>query len=662
MLTPHHDGSPLHVSTQAPALGDTVRVRLRVPEGALAADGAPIGPLAWVGTRSNPNREPRFDEASRISWGPELVEGSASTESANHGWSWWEAPVEVENPVHGYRWLLVGEDGRQHWLNQLGLHLVETRDRDDFKLVAHEPPPAWLAGSVLYQVFPDRFAKSADAPFDRLRAAAELPEWAIPAEWGDPLDPEPPGRSAQLYGGDLDGVREKLDHLASLGVTLLYLTPVFPARSNHRYDASTFDRVDELLGGDEALVRLVEAAHARGIRVIGDLTSNHSGDAHEWFRAAQADADAVEREFYYFDDVDGAASGSVTGLATAGRNPHGYESWLGVPSLPKFDWSSQELRRRFIEGPDSVVAKYLKAPYSLDGWRIDVANMTGRLGAVDLNAEVRRTIRRTMLEVNPDTMLIGESTNDGADDFQGDAWHGAMTYAPFTRPLWSWLQQPGSPAGGGIGFALSRVPVFSGVEFVDAHRRFAAGFPWRTRLGTMNALDTHDTPRFATHARPGTVPVAFGLAVTMPGVPVVWAGDEFGLIGVDGEASRTPMPWGDEDSPEVAPVLDAYRELVALRAAHPVLATGGLRWVATGDEAVAFVRESADASVLVVAARDASRLELTGIGAADRTAPERLLAFGDVRLEASDSGASTAVAEGPSFGVWALPGAASPGW
>lgn len=657
MLTPHHDGSPLHVSAQAPVLGETVRVRLRVPEGALAADGTPIGELAWVGTRSNPNREPRFDEASRIAVGDGERGGDAG------GWDWWEVSVEVENPVHGYRWLLVGADGRQHWLNQLGLHLVETRDRDDFKLVAHAAPPEWLAGSVLYQVFPDRFAKSGSAPFDELRERGELPEWAIPAEWGDALDPELPGRSAQLFGGDLDGVREKLDHLVELGVTLLYLTPVFPARSNHRYDASTFDRVDELLGGDDALVRLVEAAHARGIRVIGDLTSNHSGDAHEWFRAAQADPGAAEREFYYFDD----ASGDATGLPAGERNPHGYESWLGVPSLPKFDWASRELRRRFVEGADSVVAKYLKAPFSLDGWRIDVANMTGRLGGVDLNAEVRRAIRATMLEINPDTMLIGESTNDGADDFQGDAWHGAMSYAPFTRPLWSWLQEPGSPAGGGIGFALARVPVFTGGQFVDAHRSFAAGYPWRTRLGTMNALDTHDTPRFATHARPGTVPVAFGLAVTMPGVPVVWAGDEFGLTGEDGEASRTPMPWGSETSPEVAPVLHAYRALVALRGAHPVLATGGLRWIAASDEAVAFVRESADASVLVVAARDVARLELGPVGGVAteegiETFREPVVAFGELRLEASDSGVPTAVASGPAFAVWSLPGVAAPGW
>ena len=187
-----------------------------------------------------------------------------------------------------------------------------------------------------------------------------------------------PARSQQFYGGDLDGVIDKLDHLVSLGVDLLYLTPVFPAASNHRYDAASFDRVDPLLGGDEAYIRLIEAAHARGIRVIGDLTSNHSGDTHEWFRAAHGNPGAPEQEFYYFTD--------------AGNTE--YVSWLGYESLPKFDWSSRELRDRFVEGEDSVVARWLKPPFGTDGWRLDVANMTGRLGAVDLNPEVRQLCGR----------------------------------------------------------------------------------------------------------------------------------------------------------------------------------------------------------------------------------------------------------------------------
>ncbi len=658
MLAPHHDGSPLHVSTQTPVLGEEVSVRLRVPAGPQGLAALGLATLDAVSVRSNPNHEPRF--------APAVLLGE------RNGWEWWQAEVEVENPVHGYRFLLQGQAvadsgragaPRQLWLNAEGLHDTETKDSEDFKLVASAPeigPPAWLASSVLYQVFPDRFARSAAAD------ERPLPEWAIPAAWGDPLDPNPPGRSAQFFGGDLDGVLEHLDHLDALGINLLYLTPVFAGRSNHRYDALSFDAVDPLLGGDDALVRLVEAAHARGIRVIGDLTSNHSGDAHEWFLAAHHHPEAPESDFYHWRD---AAN-------------DGYESWLGVPSLPKFNWASRELRRRFIEGQDSVVARWLKPPFNLDGWRIDVANMTGRLGAEDLNAEVRQTIRRTMAEVNPDTILLGESTNDAASDFQGDAWHGAMTYSPFTRPLWSWLMRPGSAAAGGIGFAAAQVPAHTGVQFFEAHNRFVSGFPWRTRLGTLNALNTHDTPRFLTSALPGTVPVAFGLAATLPGIPVVFAGDEFGLVGVDGETSRTPIPWSllDDDpsrgsSSEERADRDLARDttalyaaLIALRRSQPALNGGGMRWLHVGDDVVIFVRESAENSVLVAAGRGDFSVTIpaaalaTAFTGSDAPLPlfgAEVDGFGGARLAASDDGI-TLSATGPNFAAWALSGVESP--
>jgi alpha-glucosidase len=143
---------------------------------------------------------------------------------------------------------------------------------------------------------------------------------------------------------------DRLDHLVDLGVNALYHTPIFPAESNHRYDAASFDHVDALLGGDEAYRRLIEAAHARGIRVIGDLTTNHSGVAHEWFRSVRH-PDAPEAAFYYFHDAAHTT----------------YETWLDAATLPKFDWNSAELRRRFIEGPDSVVGRWLAEPYGSTG-------------------------------------------------------------------------------------------------------------------------------------------------------------------------------------------------------------------------------------------------------------------------------------------------------
>ncbi len=621
---PHHDGSPLYVSTMAPELGEIVRVKIRVPHG--------YGRLAAVHTRSNPDHEPEWTAANRI--------------GDNEGWEWWEAPVTVRNPRHGYRFLLRHEDGRVEWLSQSGVHAVETLDAEDFALIANSAPPAWLFQSVMYQVFPDRFARSIDA--DRL----PMPDWAIPASWDEPVDPVMPGRVRQLYGGDLRGVVEHLDHMVDLGVNLLYLTPIFPAASNHRYDASGFDRVDPVLGGDEAYTLLIQQAHARGIRVIGDLTVNHSGDQHEWFLRAFDNPGAETEDYYYFTD---------------GANTS-YDGWLGVPSLPKFDWSSRGLRERFITAENSVVARWLRTPFNADGWRIDVANMAGRRGSVDHNAEIRRLIRETVQRVNPDAIVIGESSNDAISDLQGDGWHGGMTYLSFTRPLWAWLSDPDGeeyitatgenrkeawffdqPTGG--------IPRYTARDFVAAVSRFAAGIPWRVRLGTMLSLDTHDTARFANNVDEAMVGVGLGLSMTLPGLPSVFAGDEFGVRGADGEMSRAPMPWGSESIPSVAARRALYGELIQLRRRHPVLGVGGHRWIHVGVDAMAFVREDEDESILVLAARAAISVCLDRGSISDPA--DAVVLYGAAVLTV-DEHAFVLESDGPAFAAWSLPGVVAP--
>ncbi|RCL85846.1 MAG: DUF3459 domain-containing protein, partial [Microbacterium sp.] len=160
--------------------------------------------------------------------------------------------------------------------------------------------------------------------------------------------------------------------------------------------------------------------------------------------------------------------------------------------------------------------------------------------------------------------------------------------------------------------------------------------------------------RFATNAPAEVIPLAVGLSMTLPGMPVLFAGDEFGLVGADGEASRTPMPWGTESDPKVAARLDLYRQLIALRRQHPALATGGLRWVHVDENAVMFVRESAQESILVLAATtDADILLHAGaVIAADRV--EAL--FGDAALAAAADGSVGIRSTGPTFAAWALPG------
>src|SRR5262249_51678495 len=155
-----------------------------------------------------------------------------------------------------------------------------------------------------------------------------------------------------------------------LGANVLYLTSFFPATSNHRYDPASFERVDPLLGGDEALVSLVRAAHDRGLKVLGDLSLDHSGTAHEWFDRAQAEPASVERSFYLFDRAE----------------THGYVGWLGYKEMPRFDWRSPELRARMGE----IVRRWLDL--GLDGWRIGAATMVGRARDVDLNHELAQWV------------------------------------------------------------------------------------------------------------------------------------------------------------------------------------------------------------------------------------------------------------------------------
>jgi alpha-glucosidase len=559
-LQPHHDGSSLYVENQRPKLMDKVKIRIRVHTS--------MGKIKQIVARQSDSGEgfltPKFKHLMH-----------------RHGWDWYEGQIVIYNPEVHYRFFIELKDKESFWLNGVGLHQLDQPDRDDFKINVYNRVPKWATGSVLYQVFPDRFAKSAEAD------KRKLPEWAIPKEWDDKIIGKGPGTAEQMFRGDLKGIEEHLDHLKKLGATILYMTPFFPAGSNHRYDASSFDQVDPLLGGNKALSSLVKKAHSMGLKVMGDLTANHSGDKHEWFQAAYGNPKAPESEFYYFTNANKT-----------------YDSWWGVKSLPKFNWNSKELRKRFIEGKTSVVAKWLKEPYGLDGWRIDVANMTGLIRGDNHNRDVANTIRRTMDEVNENTFLIGEFTSDAANHVEGDNYQSTMTYSNFTRPAWRWLWNPtDSREEGQVGVGRKGI---SAEQFVELHNKFAGIFPWHIRMHNLNALDTHDTGRFKTFTIAGSQRVAAGMQFTFPGIPMIFAGDEFGLDGLNGEFSRTPIPWNGERKSD-STMIETYARLSQIRKKHRALVEGSMRWLYASREAMAFIRESKTESVLVVVTRGKDR-------------------------------------------------------
>jgi alpha-glucosidase len=589
---PHHDGSYL---LEAPdELGGEAVVRLRVPRGA-DVDGVVLRYVC--------DAQPRVAVA-------EIDEETGVD-------VWWTARFSVENPTTNFRWLLRDTHGGHRWLNGLGCFAHNVADADDFVITVAEPGPDWHLSSVVYEIFPDRFASSG-APYD-------APEWAVRRDW----DSLPDGRLNSQYewfGGDLPGIVERLGHIESLGANVIYLTPIFPAGTVHRYDATTFDHVDPLLGGDEGLLTLTKAAHECGMRVVGDLTLNHVGSGHEWFRTAVENPDSPERGFFYFDD----------------SLPNGYVSWMGVPHLPKLDYRSAELRSR-MEG---VVAHWTRAPFALDGWRIDVANMTGRYRDIDVNHEVARATRAALLAANPDGLVVAEHMHDARRDLGARGWQGVMNYNGCLIPIWSWLKQ----ATLGDEFFDALTAERPGDQVVAEMNLFRAGVPWPTVLHSWALLSSHDTPRLAT-----VVPsrdhrlVGIGMQMTTPGVPMLFAGDEIGLEGLWGEDGRRTIPWGRRDTWDET-LLSEYRRLIALRRSSPALARGGIRYAAVAPDAVAYLREAAEERLLCLAARsdhEPVRLSLAELGT---TGVETV--YG---ADAETRGGELILpADGPAFHVWRL--------
>ena len=626
--------TPEGVVAASPAIGSHTRLRVEVPH----ASG-----FDAVHLRSVEDGEPVYTRAR-------LVHRSGAVDL-------YEVELTQVTPTQCYRFQLDGPDGAA-WLTAAGLVHHDVPDTWDFRLLSTPPPPDWVADAALYQIFPDRFARSG--------ASDRWPQWAEPAAWDDPVATTHPASMHQLYGGDLPGIVEHLDHLVALGVDGVYLTPVFPSIHNHRYAAASFDEVDPFLGGDQWLATLSAALHERGMRLLGDLTLNHSGSTHPWFLAAQADPGAPEAGFYHFEE-----------------HPHRYLAWQGVPTLPKFDHRDPELRRRLYEGPDSVAARYLGAPFHLDGWRIDAANMAGRQGSVDRAAALRAALLATAAAVRDDAYVLAEHCHDATADLQADGWHGTMDYTGFTRPVWSWLVDPvrevrllGPPA------PVRPTPGGTVAAVIDLVR---GQLPWRSVVHSMTMLGSHDTARWAYVAGDRERRhVGLVWLLTFAGVPSLFYGDEIGLggevtahgaaggaggaggAGSDGGAgsagapdvvTRSPMPWDRPQRWDPA-TLALTRQLLALRRGSPALRRGGVRWVHLDDDVIVYLREHPQERILVAltrAAADAIDLDarVLDLAPAPGEAPSALLDHpelepqgGTLRLPATD---------GPTGRVWRLP-------
>jgi alpha-glucosidase len=561
----HHDGSPRYVvapggSAGLLELGDEIRLRVR------AGFDAPIHRILL---RTMPDGEQAFTELHEVEPGPAC--------------RWWEVTVRLAMPVTSYRFLVLTEDGHR-WLNGSGLRGAMPTDHDDFRLVTGHRAPSWLADRVFCQVVPDRFANGDPTNDVATGAWTYRGQVARRAAWGD-RPRSGPGGLVEFFGGDLAGIEARLDHLEAVGFNALYLTPVFRSRSNHGYDVIDYDHVAEHLGGDAALVSLRRATRERGMRLVLDITPNHVGVEHPWFLEARDDATARTAGRFVFR-----------------RHPDDYESWLGVGSLPKLDYRDPGLREEMYAGPEAIMRRWLREPFAIDGWRIDVANMLGRLGPDQAGGEVARGIRAAVKSEAPDAYLLGEHFYDATDQLAGDQWDGVMNYAGFMLPVLEWLAgvELGSHASG----IVRQTGRSSTDDLVETLAAFRAKIPWAVAAHQYNLLGSHDTTRIRTAlgGDRGSIRAAFGLLFGYLGVPGMLYGDEVGLEGDDALAARRTTPWdaASWDHEQLALVGTLARHRVGSAA----LRAGGLQVLEAGRDSLALLRDTDDEQAVVVVARE----------------------------------------------------------
>ncbi len=479
------------------------------------------------------------------------------------------------NPAEGltvYAFKALWAD-RQCWLDAAGMSpRMPLRERF-FRINTEDQPPAWVPDQVFYQVFPERFRNGDPALSPGPGAYGLRAEGPIRAKpWGEPIDPLRP--NSEFYGGDLVGVRQALDYLQELGVTALYLNPIFTSPSVHKYDTEDYEHVDPYLGGNQALADLRVAATGRGLRIILDGVFNHTSDTHPWFNrwgthpepGAYQDVSAPWRGAYCFHDA---------------ADPESYHCWGGSKVLPVLDLGHPEVRAYLFEDTDSIVRRWLRPPYSIDGWRIDVAHMLGEGIGAHHNAQVLRALRRAAREESPRAYILGEHFGEATRWLQGDLEDGAMNYYGFSHPVRAFL------AGQDVNYhPISLDAAGLDAWLTDARSRI----PYANALCQFNLLGSHDTARFLTLIGEdrALMRIALLLLFAYPGVPCIYYGDEIGMTGANDPYNRACFDW-DPDRWD-RPLRAWVQALARARRASGALRRGGYQTLLAQGDLFAFAR------------------------------------------------------------------------
>ncbi|MBQ6407094.1 MAG: hypothetical protein IJJ64_03550 [Butyrivibrio sp.] len=431
-------------------------------------------------------------------------------EKSLFGLDYYCATTEMNEPRLSYYFVIACKDVI-YFYTQAGITTYVPDEAYNFTLLSYYVQPDWVKGAVYYQIFPTSFKDHS-----------------------------------------LHGVVEKIPYLKELGITAVYLNPIFTAPSEHKYDCTDYFHVDESLGGDEALKELSKALHENGIRLILDISINHTGLEYSWVKE--------HPEFYVKE-----SNGSIKG-------------WAGFKGLPVLDYRNEEVRHLIYKGKDSVIRKWLRDPYNIDGWRFDVADVWGRNDDVQLADELWKELCDAIREEKKDAMIIGEHWGDCTEFLQGNLWNSSMNYFGFGRIIRQFAGLPDLFLERNE--TLKKIPYkMTAEDVVKRTDEFYSRLPQVIADCSMNLFDSHDVSRAHNHPEidEATWQSMVKLQFLWTGIPCIYYGDELDIDGYTHHDSgfRFKMPWDEESERKERTNFKVYQKLNELRRNESAFSEGG---------------------------------------------------------------------------------------
>jgi neopullulanase len=416
--------------------------------------------------------------------------------------------------------------------------------------------PEWVKNAVFYQIFPDRFARS-----ERIKH----PRGISFKPWGS--DPTEQG----YQGGDLYGVIDKLDYLKDLGITAIYLNPIFSSASNHRYHAYDYFEVDPLLGGDDALRELLDEAHKREIKIVLDGVFNHASRGFwQFHHILENGKNSPYLDWFIIKDWP------LRPYSYTEDNPANYESWWNIPALPKLNTDNPGVRDFLFE----VTRYWLE--FGIDGWRLDVP--------IEIDDdEFWREFRQIVKSTNPEAYIVGEIWSKAQRWLQGDMFDAVMNYI-FTGNTLNFF---GAETLRSEEFKHPELPLkpLSAEAFSDAIDAMHGLYDWEINHAQLNLLDSHDMPRalWLVGEDKSALKLSVLFQMTMPGAPCIYYGSEIGMSAAGDPHCREAFPWNRPESWDQE-LLTFYKQATTLRHQHPVLRTGSFKGLYAQDDVYVFHR------------------------------------------------------------------------